>query len=302
MNSNSAGNLIKLIIKASLLAIVGVFFPLVYILFPAFFVTDSLKEGIVKVMGAFIIVCLFVGVVASPLMGIALLTLFGPMILLFHYLIVNRYSVNTTILLISILFFVSMIVVGYTLGFTPETLKSQDTINNFIQVQKQLFEQNGQNFNISKSEITELYNRTLQLIPSVLLLISLFIAYITYLITGRNLLKSNKLIMQPNSFIFFRLPSELIISGIIGTLGVFLLQSFIGEDYKVIIDNIVLVYSVLLFIEGLSLLKFLMARARVANFLQIIVIISSFLIPGIQIIFSMIGFLDVIFNFRKIPS
>ena len=302
MNNQSVGNLLRLIIKTSLIGIAGIFFPLVYVIFPAFFVTESLKEGIVKVMAAFIAVCVFIGAAAGPVMGVTLLTLFGPMILLFHYLIVNKHSVDSTILITSVLFFISIIVVGYTLGVTPESLKSQETINNFIQVQRQFLEQNGQSLNISKADLTELYNRTLQLMPSVLLIISLFISYITYTITGRKLLKSNKLIMQPSSFVFFRLPNGLLLSGIIGVLGVFLLQDFIGEDFRVIVDNIIVVYSILLFIEGISLLKFLMVRAHVANFLQVVVIACSLFIPGIQIVFSIVGFIDVIFNFRKIPG
>mgnify|MGYP001268904148 CR=1 FL=1 len=301
MDKNTTNNLLKLMTKSSLIALLGSFFPVLYILFPAMFVAESLKEGIVKVMGCFIGVCLILAILISPVVGISVLTMFGPMILIFNYMIINKYDVNTTIVVNAIIFFVSMIFISYTFGITPETLKSQDTISKFIEMQKELLDASV-NVDFSTSNITMIYNRTLQIMPAILLLMSLFISYTTYTITGRTLLKENRIIMQPSSFIFFRLPNGIVISSIIGVAGVFLFQELIGENYFVIIENIVIVMGTLLLFEGLSVAKFLMMKARMASILQILIIVCALIIPGVQIIFIVLGFFDVLLNFRNVPN
>lgn len=302
MNNKTTSNLLGLILKASIVGICGAMFPVIYLFFPAMFVTESIKEGILKTMAVFLFVCVLVGAVFGVNMAVAILTVFGPMILIFNFMIINKFSVNTTIISTAILFFVSMIFMAYTAGVTPDMLKSQDTINSFIEMQNGLLSQGRDLGEISLVDATALYNRSLQLMPAVLLLISLCISYITYTRTGRNLLKSDKLIIQPSSFVFFRLPNEMIISGVIGILGVFLFQDFVGSTYKIIIENIVIVFAALLFFQGLSVIKYLMMRSKVNLFLQNLLILGAFVIPGVQFFFVIVGIVDMIFNFRKIPS
>lgn len=306
MKGNSTSNLIKLTIKAIFIAILGLVFPPLYLFFGSIFLTDSLKEdvGIIKAMGSFVLVCLILSLLMGPSVGILILTIFGPMILIFNYMIINKSNVDLTIVVTSIVFFISIIFGAYTFGITPEVLKSQDAINTFIEVQTQILETSGNAIDLDQSTtaLTMIYNRSLQLLPSVLLLISMFISYMTYTLAGRSLLKSNTLIMQPNSFIFFRVPKGMIITGIISMIAAFGLQDVIGEDYQIILDNIVVIYAFLLFFQGLSIAKFLMVRGRLNMFIQMLVIFGALLIPGVQIIFIFLGLLDVFINLRKIPG
>lgn len=301
MDKNTVNNLLKLMTKSTFIALLGSFFPVLYILFPAMFVAESLKEGIVKTMGCFLGVCLILSALISPLVGISILTMFGPMILIFNYMIINKHDVNTTIVVNAILFFVSMIFISYTSGITPEALKSQEMISKFIEMQRELLD-SSVSMDLSTADFTMIYNRTLQIMPSVLLLISLFMSYTTYTIAGRSLLRDKKIIMQPSSFIFFRLPNGIVISSIIGVLGIILFQEAIGDNYFVIIENIVIVMATLLFFEGLSVAKFFMMRAKLVGFLQILIMVSALVIPGVQIIFIGLGIFDVLLNFRNIPS
>lgn len=304
MKSDSVSNLIKLTVKAMFIAVGGVVFPFLYILFPYQFVSESIKEGIIKTMASFLAVCLLLALLIGPGVGIGILTLFGPMILIFNYMIVNKKDVDLTIIVTAVIFFVSMILNAYTLGITPEMLKSQETINKFIEFQGSLMQSGNVAVDIADqtAALTVLYNKSLQIMPAILLLVSLFLSYITYSLTGRSLIKANKLIIQPNSFIFFRLPVGMIVSGIIGVLGVYIFQDIIGGNYKIIIDNIMIVYSALLFFQGLSIAKFFMVRARVNNFLQLLIVLGALLIPGAQIIFIILAVVDIVMNFRGIPG
>ena len=176
MKSDSVSNLIKLTVKAMFIAVGGVVFPFVFIFFPSQFISESIKEGIVKTMASFLAVCLLLALLIGPSVGIGILTLFGPMILIFNYMIVNKKDVDHTIVITAVIFFVSMILNAYSLGITPETLKSQETINKFIELQGSLMQSGSTTVDIADQTeaLTVLYNKSLQIMPAILLLVSLF--------------------------------------------------------------------------------------------------------------------------------
>ena len=105
MKSDSVSNLIKLTVKAMFIAVGGVVFPFVFIFFPSQFISESIKEGIVKTMASFLAVCLLLALLIGPSVGIGILTLFGPMILIFNYMIVNKKDVDHTIVITAVIFF-----------------------------------------------------------------------------------------------------------------------------------------------------------------------------------------------------
>lgn len=302
LGKNSTNNLVILALKAFVLMTLGVYFPVIYFFVPALFITESLKSGIVKVMAVFLIICCAILYFAGVYSAVSCLLLLGPFILLFNYLIITDRSVDFTIILTAVLFFISMVVVAYFLGITSTTLKSQEMINRFIETQGELIKQMGTNMEVSNSALVAMYNRGLQLIPSVMLLCSLIMSYLTYTFTGRNLLREKKVIKQPSSFIFFRLPSGFLLSGLIGVVLIYLFQDYFGSSYKVILENIIVVYSALLFFQGLSFIKFMLIRARVNRFVQFLIIVAALMFPEFQIVLVILGIADVIVNFRQIPK
>lgn len=301
MENKSNTNILKLIIQATLIAMIGLFVPIAYVFFPTLFVTHSIKSNIGKSMGALCVVSVILGLLEGVNLGIMIFTLFGPMILLYNYMILSKRSVEATIIINAILFFISMGVVAYTQGITPETLKSQETMNAIKLLETNVIEKVGDIPEISNGAFVALYNKGLQLLPASMLIAALFTSYMTYRQTGYDLFKEKIIIIQPSSFAFFRLPSGVFLSGIIGITVIYMLKETLGIEFDIIMENMFIVYLALLFFEGLSLAKFLLMRLKVGPILQFIVFILMLSLNSLQLGMVIAGFLDLIFNFRKIP-
>ncbi|WP_036730410.1 DUF2232 domain-containing protein [Peptoniphilus mikwangii] len=302
--NKSKNNIYILIIKSILITLGGLAFPLLYIFLPAIFLTEAITEGIIKIMGIFIGLCILVSILISPIAGILVLNLFGPIVLVYHYMISNKYEVNTTIIVAAGTFFLSMIMSFYFLGITPELLKSQDVISKVIELQREIF--NSEQLSefskaFNESEILSYYNRSLQIMPAMMVCVSLIISYLTYVISGRTLLKRGGYISQPSSFIFFKVPKEFVIVGVFSLILIYFMQDVFGVGYLILMENILIVFSLVLFFAGLSLLQFFMVKIKANKFSKIIVTVVTFMFPTVQIILVVIGFVDSILNFRKLP-
>lgn len=302
MINKSKNNILSLIIKSLFLSIGGMIFPVLYIFIPAMFVVESVYSGIVKIFSFFMGVCLLVGLLMSPIIGVMMFVVFGPIILTFHYMISNKYSVNTTIIVTSIIFFISLIIGLYWVGFTPEVINSPESVKSFIEVERNLMSSMGEKVELSNAYLTQVYNLTIQIIPSVLIIISLIVSYCTYSIVGKSILKRGGIILQPSSFIFFRVPKGLPLALFISMFLIYILKGTIGSIYSIMMMNIVLIFSFILFVLGFSVLMYLLNKLKFGGILKFVIYVSVFIIPFFQIALIFLGLLDYLFNFRKLPN
>nr|WP_245149646.1 DUF2232 domain-containing protein [Peptoniphilus raoultii] len=301
MNENkNYGNLLSLMVKSFLLAIFGIVFPVIYIFFPAMYISESLKEGIFKIMGIFLAVCLLIGAIFNPLNGLIVFAIFGPLILIFHYMISTKKSWQMTLLAGAISFFISIIVLILSFGINGEVINSPDTIKGITEVYNNI----GQEVGLSDSEIFSLTNRIsqmykafLQMAPSYLMVFSLVFSYIIYISVTRTMFARGRIIFGPPPLEFVKIPREFIL--FVG-LSIFVLYLFNGSgDYYVFNKNLMFIFFFALFIEGFALVKFFMARFGLNTFLQTIIFIIALTIPYIQLIFIFLGFMDMFINLRK---
>ena len=70
--------------------------------------------------------------------AIIVFTLFGPMILVFHWMMHKNYDQNSTVVLATVMFFISIFVTSYSYGVSPEMLKSKEVLESFIQIQNNM--------------------------------------------------------------------------------------------------------------------------------------------------------------------
>lgn len=301
-NSNM-GNLLKLAVKSAFIAFGGFLFPLLYIFFPTMYVTESLKEGIIKIFLCFAVVCAMMGLLFTPIAGVVLFTLFGPLILVFHYMIVTKREVYTTLGICALVFFLSVLFILFSFGITGDVLNAPETKALIVENVKSLMETGDFGLNstvLEPSMIIPIYNRSIQLLPATIIMISLIISYVTFTMTGRSLFLSGRLIPQPSSFEFFQLPKELIVWAGITLIGLYIVGTDIHEMVQVVFINLFTIMGFLLFFQGLSIMKFTMAKFGFGPMMQFLFMIVVFFTSFFQLIVALVGLTDTIFNFRKI--
>ena len=300
-DKNNYGDLLRLVIKSVLLALCGVFFPFIYIFLPAMYIAESIKRGILEIIGVFLGLCLVIGLIFSPINGVVIFTIFGPLILVFHYMIVSKKSAEMTLIAGAVSFFTSVIILLISFGVNAEVLNSKDTISGLIN----LYTDMGREVGMSESEIfmisskiSEMYKMFLQMAPSYLIISSLVFSYIIYISVTRTMYTRGKIIIGPPSLELLRIPRDLIFLGII-TIVVFKIFN-ISKDYEIISKNLLYITLFLLFVEGLAIVKFFMTSMKVNRFLQTIIIIISLTFSYVQLLLIFLGFVDLIVNFRKL--
>lgn len=284
-----------LIIQAVFIAVIGSVVPPIFLFFPAIFVFQAMSEGITKAFGMFAITCAMLLMVSLDY-AIVVFTLFGPMILVYHFMMSKNFDQNSTVFIAATMFFVSMIVTFYSYGLNSEVLQSKEIIDTFIKTQNAM----GLEGQISNSDWKILYNRSLQLMPAVLVIISLILSYSTFFISVKRLITLKGLQLNYKPFMYFNIPKGIVLAGIfsIGALYAFGDQLFGSSE--LVIENLLLVFSTILFFLGLSVIMFMLNKLKAGGFIKTIVPIIGFLIPGAQLLFIATGLLDNIFNFRRL--
>ncbi|WP_180339351.1 DUF2232 domain-containing protein [Peptoniphilus catoniae] len=296
---NKSNNIFILIIKSVLISIGGVVFPVLYLFLPSLFIVESLGSGMPMIIGLFGLCCGILALVVGPMVGALIFGIFGPMILIFHYMISKKQAVNTTIVVCAGVFFASLLIGLYSAGITPGVLQKPDLINTFIDTQMDILKAGG--FKIDRASLIVLYKRMLQIMPAALIIVSLFISYVTYVLTGRALLKRGNYILQPSSFIFFRIPGGLGQAALLSGVLIFALDSAEILNLGIVMDNLYLVFSALFFFVGLAVSLFYIGRFIKNPILGTLMIFLLFVIPGLGNILVLIGILDSLFNFRRLP-
>lgn len=302
MEKKNKGGLARLFFKSLLLAMCGIIFPFLYMFFPAMYIIEALKEGILKSIGVLVAVCILIGLLYSPLYAIVIATIFAPLILTLDYFIKTNRPVGMGITASSVIFFVSTIVLFYSFGIDSETLHSGETLNKITGMYMEMAKESRiNNFEISSFENTVriMYDTFLLQLPSILVIISLIMGYVTYTMVGRSLLFEGKLIAQPSSLEFLKMPKEIIFLGTITLLITQLVgQSIEGSEvFSINLQSIILF---LVFVQGLGILKFFMQKFSIPRLLQITILAIAIFTGFLKVALVIIGAMDFIVNFREI--
>lgn len=304
-NKTNYTSLFKLFLRSIFISFIGAIFPFIYILFPSMFVVESVDKGIFKSIGILALVMLSVGFSMGSIYAISIFTIFAPLILMFDYMIKSKKSVSSTIFVTSLTFFISVMVLFYAFGINAEVLNSQETYKNITNFYSEI----AKRANVATSDIASLehdfqimYRTFLQNLPSIIIIVSLIVSYITYTSVGRTLIMRGKFIIQPSSLEFLRVPKTIVLLSVLTLAVVYLLGDYIGDWSRVFNINLINITGFFLFVTGIGVLKFAMTRFGVNRFLQGFIIILAIAVSYVQIFIAVIGACDYVFNFRKLRN
>lgn len=298
---------LAIVVGLSLLMTIGLYiFPIIILLFPVAFIVIGVKYDIKNSFISILITSFLIGITIDMISGLIMLASFGPMAIYIADGISNRKKSRDIIVPSSLIFFVSIILVFIMLrDFSGISLieSLEENMKMYTDIQMELIEDieftNIESFRI-RERADNMYNYIVSIMPSMFIVLSIFISYINYYFSTIVLRRLGLGIRDNPRFSKFSLPNNFILGSILMLLIVNLLSSFETVPSDTIKLNLKVLIMSLLFIQGLSVLDYLLLRFRFNSALRFIIIgITLFASPLITLLAG-IGIMDIVFDFRKL--
>lgn len=300
---------IGLILFMLIYALAGTYiFPLLLFLFPAPFIYIGVKKQAKMAIIGITLVSLLIGLIVDPYSGIILFELFMPLTLVIIYEIKNRRSTSEIIIYGTIVFFIScLLLYGLAQDVSGSSIISQleEGVNEMVNAQIGIFEESGlSNYEIlrTRDQLQNAYSFMVSIFPIILIIISIFMTYINYYASAAALKHSGIEVVYVSSFSQFQLPRNIFPSLIIIFILLLGLSNFDLPKFDVIVLNIAVFTWFMFNIQGLSVIDFFMIKHNfrlVSRFIIMSLIVFILPVAGLP---SFVGFLDAIFDFRKLKE
>ena len=281
-------------------------FPLLLFLFPAPFIYIGVKKDLKIAIGGITIVSLLVGLMADTYSGIVLFELFMPLSLVIIYEITNRKKSTEVLLYSTVVFFIScLLLYGLIQDITGASIITQmeESFREIVNVQVEMFRESGlTNYELSRTrdQLKNTYSYIVSILPAILIILSMFASYINYYASAIALRRSGIGIASIPNFSRFKLPSTIIPGIVVIFVALSLAKGLDIPKFDAIVLNIIVFTWFIFSVQGLSVIDYFMINRKFKTIIRIIIIILiAFIIP-VGSILSLIGFIDAIFDFRKL--
>jgi uncharacterized protein YybS (DUF2232 family) len=137
-------------------------------------------------------------------------------------------------------------------------------------------------------------------IPAILLLASIFDAFLNYVFTKVILARLGQQLEGLTPFWLWKLPPFTVFLFLLGTLLLMMEGYWQSEILNTIGLNLQMVFYFAFLVEGFSLIAFYMGKYNVSRVFRVILVFMIFFNPIFAQILSWAGMFDILFNFRKI--
>ncbi|NLY20582.1 MAG: DUF2232 domain-containing protein [Tissierellia bacterium] len=300
-DKNGYNSWIKLVLMMSIFGYVTVnFATFALLLFPVWFMMDSINHGIFHGSSAMVATCALLMYTTSSQVAIFILLLFLPVVIIFHYLVHAQKSYRTTLVVLALVFMLSFLsLFASTFDIGSIMLSKPDTLN---EIGSSLMSEEMTRLEIKQinDSLNNSWNTIITIFPSLIIIVSLVFAYMNYTIVGRFLISYGVLISQPPFFYKFKLPSSIVMGTIISFLSISILKNQLEELYGVIMLNLAVLFGFLYLVQGFSVLNYATIRIGVNSVVRVLLYIVVLTMVSFYPILVSIGFVDSVFNFRKV--
>lgn len=282
------------------------FFPIIGILFTIPFIILGIRNHMKYNIASIIISTLLIGIFTDKATGFFILLAFAPISVVLNYSIKKRNNSQQTMFLTTIAALISYIIVIVLLGRVTGTSFIKQLEESFSQVLKYqinlLKDMERTSYEIYESTdvLESLYEYIILMVPSTIIMVSMLTAYLNSIISISILRKIGYGIVGVPKFSYLKLPNNIIMGTISIYLGVFILKFLDVFYHETIFMNITLLISFFFFLEGLAVIIFYLNKSRLNKIFRWILILFIIITVPLSAIISIIGFLDIIFDFRRI--
>lgn len=300
---------IGIIVFMFLYALLGIYyFPLNLVLFPVAFIFLGVRRGMFQSFISILAVCVLVGITVDIMSGAMLFILFMPITSIIIYGIKLRKKPSEILILSTAIFFISMLTFyGYAQRITGVSIVSQmeESFKQMLNIQVDMFREMGlSNYEVLKSKdlLESGYKYILWIFPTILILISMIINFCSYYISVLALRRSGLGIVYIPRFSKFKLPNNIVPGIIVMFLGAYLGKTLGMQYYDTIVLNVSVLIGVMFLIQGFSVIDFLLLKLGTKLVFRIILLLTLIIIAPLGTLVSLIGFSDILFDFRKLKK
>lgn len=285
----------------------GVYFlPLLIFLIPVAYIVLGIRNGIKYNVVSLLITLAIVQILLSSSSGATLLIAFGPLTLTLNYLIKSRKTKAQTVLISTASFlipFVIIILLGGEIANVDLVKEAEIVFNQeFIVAQLEALEEMGlTNHEIlqAKYAFEGAFNELLVLIPSLIMIFSLAIAYINYAFSTYAIRKMGYGTAPGGKLSRFKLPNNIILGVAIMMLTGYAFRLLEINYHEAFLLNVTFLVLVMFLIQGLAVVDFFLRKTKLNTFFRVIILILIVLIIPIGSILFFIGMFDSLFDIRK---
>lgn len=282
------------------------FLPLLMLIMPLPFIILGVRNGIKSNIISIVLASLIVGLLIGISSGVSLILLFAPLSLALNYGIKMRRTTQETILIGTLIFFLSFIMIMSLEGLISDLdiiKQIEQEYTQFLTMQVDVLKEAG----MTKYEIlqrTDLlentYKQMIVLIPSFLAMFSLFVSYINFSLSLMILRKMGYGTKNTQRFSKFKLPSNIIPGVGIMFLATFVIKKLGIQYHEALLFNITFLVGFAFILQGFSVFDYLLIKAKMKLIPRIILITINVIFVPMGGIMFLIGLLDSIFDLRKI--
>lgn len=313
MQSNSTKSLIEGALLAAInviLSLMAIYMPIMgtfaTLVWPVPIVILVVRHGIRTATLSMIVAGIIVAMVSGPFQAVGIVLGFGILGLVIGWTIKKDASPFKVIAFGSVASMISililMLISMWVIGINPIT-QELDILKESISMTTEFYNKLGVDPKAIETTV-ESFNKALDIlpliIPAIFIIASVFDAFLTYMITKAVMSRMGQKLRDFTPFVLWRFPDYTVAIFLLGSVLVMLEPYWPKGILKAIGMNLVIVFGCILFLQGLSLLTYYLAKFNVGKFFRAIIAFFVLFNPlFLQIVFFA-GFFDVLFNFRKI--
>ena len=298
--------IVLMTIVVTIAGFLGMSMPIVALTFPIILTYIGVKEGMNKSVITFIASLIIIGLITRDLNALAIPLQYGILSIFTSYMINKKYKVNKIILYSAgLLFAIVLLHMGLRWYFAG--------INTFTELEKTLVEISNQQIaslqtgDMKESEISQVSNvlrgmteYISSVFPVLLMISSLFIAYLNYYVSSRLAKKSGRVDIEVPEFSKIIFPKH-VVTGFGLVLLISYALKYVGQfNYNQLLDNLFILIYLVFLVEGLSLTVFLINKMKFGKIFKVLFIFVIFASSFLNIVLFSIGVMDIILDFRKI--
>ena len=295
-----------IIVIATLLTLYGInYLPFILIFFPLIFIANIIKDGLSQGLTNMIITITIIAFITSINIGLVLAIIFIPFTIVISSLIKKRQSNNKILGLSTISLFISILAILFLIRILGIDIVKyvENSAKEAISIQLEMLENMGlsnYDFFNQKQLLQDTFKYLLLIIPSIVLILSAFVSYINYLLSGIILDKLGIRIVNIPKFSKFTLPNN-ILAGILTMMIVTFVSSKLGFSYyQTVLVNIGVLITFGFFVQGLSVVDYLLNKLKFNIIFKIIFFVTFIINQALISVIILIGIIDLIFDFRKL--
>lgn len=309
MNNDKMGNILQIagiVLGMSLFAVASLlFFPVLILLFPVMFVIVGIKNGMVEGIISLMTTCTILAYIIDPMMALYLFVVFAPITITIIYATKNRKKTMDVLLYSTIVLFASVLLLFALVNIREGNflMQIEETFKEGLSLRIESLKEMGfSSYEIleDKNFIESAFKEMLLIAPATLLFSSLIVSYINYSLSIMGLKKAGINVVNTPKFSRFRLPNNIALGTIVMFITTLIAKQFNFTYFDAIVVNLTVLIGFMLLIQGLSIIDFFLIKVNVKTFFRILFMVLTIVIAPLITVVSMLGVIDVIFDFRKL--